>query len=64
MNITEFAALKVGDKMEIPANGSRGVVTATDDTGVKVVWGSVPGSVEFRYPVNSTAWMQWSKVDE
>jgi len=41
MNLQEFAALKVGDKIENPADGgaSVGEIVETLDRGVRVVWG-------------------------
>lgn len=67
MNMHEFAALKVGDTVEVLLAGgqSRGEVTETTDSGVRVKWGpkSYRGPVTFFYSVNSTAWMHWGKVD-
>jgi hypothetical protein len=60
MNVQEFAALKVGDKISNPMNGSTGHVTATNDSGVRVAWGVSP--VDFMYTVNSTAWMHWTAL--
>ncbi len=60
MTLTEFAALKVGDKIENVFSGSRGEVTAVTDGGVRVMW--PPSGIDFAYPVNSTAWMHWDKV--
>lgn len=68
MNIREFAALKVGDKVEIPMNpGSIGEIVECTDSGVRLVWGgrhAVPSETRFFYSVNSTAWMHWTKVEE
>jgi len=46
MNLQEFAALKVGDKIENPADGgaSVGEIVETLDRGVRVVWGAAPRS--------------------
>lgn len=67
MNINEFAALKVGDKIECPMNnvsGSVGEVAEVTDTGIRVVWGSRHANeTRFYYSVNSTAWMHWSQKD-
>lgn len=66
MNIKEFAALKVGDKIESPAHGgaSVGEIVETTPSGVRVVWGPRHTSEHrFFYPVVGTAWMQWNKVD-
>lgn len=68
MNIQEFAALKVGDKIENPAAGDgKGEIVEATDSGVRVVWG--PRTVEnrtwerrFFYSVVGTAWMNWVKV--
>ncbi len=60
MTLTEFAALKVGDAIENIFSGSRGEVTTVTEGGVRVRW--PPSNIDFAYPVNSTAWMSWSKV--
>ncbi len=44
MNIKEFAALKVGDKISNPATGpvepkGQGEIVEATDSGVRVVWG-------------------------
>ena len=65
MNIKEFAALKVGDKIEnlAFAYGSRGEVVETASNGVRVVWGPRHDrETRFFYSVVGTSWMQWSKV--
>ena len=65
MNLQEFSALKVGDKIENPADGgaSRGEVVETTISGVRIVWGPRHDrEMKFFYPVVSSAWMQWSKV--
>lgn len=61
MNLKEFAALKVGDKIENPTTGGMGTVSAVADAGVKVQWGV--SALEFFYSVNTTAWMHWRKVE-
>lgn len=61
MNMQEFAALKVGDKIKNPMNGSAGVVSGVTDSGIRVQWGA--SAVEFYYSANSTAWMHWSKTE-
>lgn len=60
MNTQEFAALKIGDKIENPATGSKGEIVETSDSGVRVVWGN-RGEHEhkFFYSVMTTAWMNW-----
>jgi hypothetical protein len=65
MNTQEFAALKIGDKIENPMTHNHGVVTETTDTGVRVRWGDgSPGNnVSFMYPLQSTAWMHWCKAE-
>lgn len=66
MNLQEFAALKVGDKIENHAFGIHaGEVTAVTDRGVRVKWGG-PGTtaIDFFYSVQGTAWFHWSKVQE
>ena len=66
MNIKEFAALKVGDKIEHHALGgtSRGEIVEVRDSGVYVVWGPrQERETKFFYTVAGTSWMPWSKVD-
>ncbi len=61
MNIQEFSALKLGDKIENPATGpGSGEVVEVSDSGVRVVWGA-RGTHEhkFFYSVVGTAWMNW-----
>ena len=66
MNIKEFAALKVGDHVTNAMNaGSRGEITETSDSGVRVIWGPRHfRETSFFYSVNSTAWMHWSKAED
>lgn len=67
MNLQEFAALKVGDKIENAMTSSQGVVTETTSNGVRVTWGPLAAFVAFSgflYPAHSTAWMHWSRVIE
>jgi hypothetical protein len=66
MNIKEFAALKVGDKIENHAAGGvghTGEVVETTPSGVRVVWGPHNAhETRFFYSVVGTAWMNWNKV--
>jgi hypothetical protein len=65
VNLQEFSALKVGDKIENPAHGgmSRGEIVECTPSGVRVVWGPRhERETKFFYSVIGTAWMQWSKV--
>jgi hypothetical protein len=65
MNIKEFSALKVGDKIENQLNviPSTGEVIETTSSGVRVVWGRRHDrEMKFFYSVVGTAWTQWSKV--
>lgn len=65
MNLTEFAALKVGDKIENHAQGGvgSGEIVACTSSGVRVVWGPRHDrETQFFYSVVGTAWMQWSKA--
>lgn len=63
MRLQEFAALAVGDKIENNFASTAGVVTEADARGVRVRWGEdVPNALTFHYPVNSTAWMHWSRA--
>ena len=66
VNIKEFAALRVGDKIESPAHGgcSVGEVIECLDRGVRVVWGPRHDrETRFFYGVVGTAWMNWDKHD-
>lgn len=62
MTLQEFAALKPGDKVTNPMQGSSGEVTEISEAGVRVAWGGAH-AVTFTYGVGSTAWMHWSKED-
>lgn len=63
MNISEFAALKVGDKIQNLALGSHvGIISERTDSGVKVKW--PPSSQEYFFSATGTAWFQWSKVED
>ena len=66
MNIKEFGALKVGDKIENHADGglSRGEIVETTSSGVRVVWGPRhEHETKFFYSVVGTSWMQWSRAE-
>jgi len=66
MTLQEFAALKVGDKIENLMSNSRGVVSEVTDSGVRVQWSRndqvtrIDDVMAFTYTVNSTAWMHWT----
>ena len=65
MNIKEFAALKVGDKIENAAHGgaSIGEIVEATDSGVRVVWGPRHDREhKFFYSVVGTSWLEWIKV--
>lgn len=65
MNIKEFGALKVGDKIDnlVSAGLNRGEVIECTSSGVRVVWGPRHHrEMKFFYSVVGTSWMQWSKV--
>lgn len=65
MNLQEFAALKVGDKIDVPMLGnSKGVVSEVTAAGVRVAWEGGRSAVTFMYTVSSTSWMHWSRVIE
>lgn len=76
MNLTEFAALRAGDKIDNHMSNSRGEVVDADDKGVNVRWGNVGPVVKFEgpgsavhgttrhYSAGSTIWFHWSKVEE
>ena len=61
MNIKEFAALKVGSKIENPSTGGGvGEVVEATDSGVRVVRGERhERETKFFYSVMGTAWMNW-----
>jgi hypothetical protein len=64
MNVQEFAALKVGDKIDNAMSSSQGEVTEVNAQGVRVRWGlGNTGAITFLYTVQSTAWFHWSKVE-
>lgn len=61
MNLNEFAALKVGDKVENAFTHSVGEVTDAMDQGVRVRWSE--SSQPFFYSVAGTSWFHWSKQE-
>jgi hypothetical protein len=63
MTLQEFAALKPGDKIRNEFTNSDGAVTETDARGVHVAWGG-NRIVTFFYSAQSSAWVQWGKIDE
>jgi hypothetical protein len=65
MNLQEFAALKVGDKVDNVMASSQGEVTEVNAHGVRVRWGmGRTGTITFNYTVQSTAWFHWDRVIE
>lgn len=64
VNLKEFSALKVGDKIENPAaGGSSGEVVECTPSGVRLVWGPRHDrETKFFYSVVGTSWMNWSIV--
>lgn len=65
MNIKEFGALKVGDKISNHAIGSynSGEIVECTSSGVRVVWGPRHDrETKFFYSVIGTSWMQWSNA--
>jgi hypothetical protein len=66
MNLEQFAALKAGDAIENPMNGSRGEVVQVAAGGVRVVWGGAEPNTanQFFYSVQSTAWTHWTQTEE
>lgn len=64
MNIQEFAALKVGDQISNPMAQQRsiGTITETTASGVRLRWGDDPGTTQFFYSVQTTAWTHWERV--
>jgi hypothetical protein len=64
MNLQEFAALKVGDKIENHLSQSSGVVTEVKPGGVHVRWGVQENNVvSFFYSVQGTIWFHWDKAE-
>lgn len=66
MNIQEFVALTVGDKVSNTVSGSTsiGEVTSVTPSGVRVVWGKRHATeTPFFYSVQTTAWMHWTKTE-
>ena len=65
MHLKEFAALKVGDKIENVSTGSGvGEVVETTPSGIRLVWGPRHDrETKFFYSVVGTAWMNWSRVE-
>jgi hypothetical protein len=61
MNLQEFAALRVGDKISNPMSQSTGEIVDTTDAGVYVRWGTAVQP--FFFNVRSTAWMHWTKQE-
>lgn len=62
MNLAEFSALKVGDKINNAMSNSEGTVTKLLPSGIELRWGEAAAPVVFTYTVNSTAWFHWSRV--
>jgi hypothetical protein len=60
MNIKEFAALKVGDRIANPMAGTAGTVTDTDEGGITVRWDGTDNSLTRYYGAVTTAWMHWA----
>jgi hypothetical protein len=67
MNVNEFAALKVGDKIENRSVGggvSAGEIVECTASGVRVVWGDRhEREHSFFYSVVGTAWTHWNKIN-
>lgn len=65
MNLQEFSALKVGDRIVVLMNHSKGVISSVTNAGVQIQWGvdePMPGVMAFPYSVQSTAWFHWDKA--
>lgn len=66
MNLQEFQALAVGDKIENAMSQSSGVVIEATKLGVRVRWGNSrvnPHDVSFFYSTQGTQWFHWSKIE-
>lgn len=61
MNLQEFAALKVGDKIVNGMTNSDATVAELKDNGVVLHWGNNP--MPFFYGAASTAWFHWEKTE-
>lgn len=64
MNLQEFAALKVGDKIENPMLNSMGTVSEVTKQGVRIAWEGSRSAITFQYTVQNTSWFHWSKIAE
>lgn len=70
MNLAEFNALKIGDKVENAMTNGEGIVSAVHEARGRIVagtvtvkWGPNGGVIEFSYTAHSTAWFHWNKVE-
>lgn len=67
MNLREFNALKVGDKIEnVMTHGEGTVSTVVDQPRTRIVsvkWSLGGNGIEYSYSTHSTAWMHWSNSD-
>lgn len=65
MTFEDFAKLKEGDRITQGVTGSKGEVSRLVRNGVCIVWGPRHAAErEITYEALSTAYFQWSKVEE
>lgn len=62
MTLDEFAALKVGDKIENTFTHSQASIIEAAASGVRLVWDGT--QTPFFYSVQGTSWFHWSKINE
>lgn len=61
MTLDEFAALKVGDKIENTFTHSQATILEATASGVRLCWDGT--QTPFFYSVQGTSWFHWSKVE-
>jgi hypothetical protein len=63
MVIEEFAALKVGDRIEMPQNGSKGTVVEVSSRGLRLHWDGTGEGHTMAYDVQTSMWKHWKKLE-
>lgn len=69
MNLQEFAALKVGDRVKNNMSNGLGEVTDVDATGLRIKWigagmqVAAANAPTWHYAPMSTTYFHWSKVE-
>lgn len=70
MNINEFLALKVGDRISNPMSNTSGTVTALlrdrrhQQEGVAIQWDGTDPDTARQFTKHTTAWMHWTPWDD